>query len=94
MLGSLVEPAIERLLELLDSTDEDVALKAIQVVLDRTGFGAKVTLSVEDESSVRAISDQQLFNELEKAKDQLRQLTTGAMAAAEPVIDGETTGVH
>lgn len=62
-LADLVSPAIRRLGELIHSQDERVALAASEAVLNRTGFGKQMEISVTDAREV-------LFARLLEARQQ------------------------
>lgn len=51
-LADLINPAIRRLGELIHSQDERVALAASEAVLNRTGYGKQVEITVSDAREV------------------------------------------
>ena len=65
LLAGGASRSAQRILELVESDDEQVALKAAGTTLDRVGIGAKSTMQLD----VRRVSDEQLEAEaLEAAK--------------------------
>lgn len=65
LLAGGASRSAQRILELVESDDEQVALKAAGTTLDRVGLGAKSTMQLD----VRRVSDEQLEAEaLEAAK--------------------------
>lgn len=80
----LVDPAIKRLAELVDSEDDGVALRAVAQILDRSGF--VVVKKSEVEKKVISGVDEQLAALLKSRRGELEELRElKAIAEAEKV---------
>lgn len=58
---ALIEPALKTVFRCMASSDESIALKAAETILDRTGYGRSATLHLEEKKEDLAqLSEQQL----------------------------------
>lgn len=73
-LLAMAEPAFKVLMELLESDDEMVALKAANSILDRAGHGPKATLALttDNEEDLSALSEEQLVARAEAVAERCR----------------------
>jgi hypothetical protein len=80
-LLAMVEPAFQVLLDAMQSQDENVAVRAAKIVLDRAGFGPQSKVVVQD--------DREDLSRLSKTElaERARRIAEELQADAEDVID-------
>jgi hypothetical protein len=76
----LTRPAIARLARLIDSPDEEVALKAILALFDRAGFGPGATLHLDAQApdDLSVLTTEQLVVRTRAVLQRLQAPPTGA----------------
>jgi hypothetical protein len=83
-----VEKAFQTLEDAMSNADFNTAVKAAQIILDRTGFGPKSTLDVNQVTmDLSSLTDEQLR---ERAKGVVRMLEAKTGVASEPVPVAES----